>query len=203
MKHTVIRAIESAINGILRLDPDALNQLTHLLGKVIAIDIQGVDTQLYLYPFTHGIHLTTTCDSKPDTTLRCTPNAFLRMAYSTRKRAVVPTQDISIEGDIHVAKALQSLIQRFDIDWEEHIAHVVGDIAAHRIGRTARGAKNRLRHIKTSLGKATTEYIQEEARLQPSPAELDAFYREITALRDAVERAEASIHLSDIEKKIT
>ena len=47
-----------------------------------------------------------------------------------------------IEGDTHIALALEQLFQKLDIDWEEHLSRFVGDVVAYKIGIRKNVRKN-------------------------------------------------------------
>jgi ubiquinone biosynthesis protein UbiJ len=55
---TAIAAVlETAINQVIQLDPDTVEQLRQLQGKVIAVELQGINVTLYLIPQKEGLNV--------------------------------------------------------------------------------------------------------------------------------------------------
>ena len=80
-----------------------------------------------------------------------------------------------------------------DIDWEEHLSRLTGDIAAHRImtvfGRLAEWSKSATNNLTDDIG----EYLQEESLDVVSGAEIELFNQQVDSLRDDTYRLEARI----------
>ena len=71
----------------------------------------------------------------------------------------------------------------------------MGDNLAYQFMRQARGALGWLKNSMAVLRENTQEFIQEEARLSPSVAEIEDFYAAVASLRDDVDRLEHKIRL--------
>jgi ubiquinone biosynthesis accessory factor UbiJ len=167
--------LETLLNSYLRLDPDNFARLKELSGKVIAIESHN--QIIYMMPDVNGIKLSFLADVKPDTTISGSLLALLKQ------------EKLSISGDTEVAQLLRDILNSMDIDWEEHLSHWIGDIAAHQVGNAARQGKRALQ----GLEQTGTEYIQEELRYLPPSEEVQDFMRDVDNTRDAVERLEARI----------
>lgn len=64
---------------------------------------------------------------------------------------------VRIDGDVMLAAAVAEVVRLLRWDFEEDLSRVVGDIAAHRIGRAARG----LRHEAAGLRQRAREALQQ------------------------------------------
>ena len=89
-----------------------------------------------------------------------------------------------------------------NIDWEEHLSHYVGDVAAYQFFSMAEKAKTRLSQGIQHLSTLLKEGAVEEKKLVPHALEIEQFISDISALRGQVGRLEARIeHLTNQAKK--
>ena len=109
--------------------------------------------------------------------------------------------NVRIEGDDQTAHRFSEALGGLDIDWEEQLSHITGDIAAHEIGRGLRALAREGKRIGRSSGDNLSEYLTEEARLLPHRFEVDDFLSEVDALRDDVERLAARITLLEQKRR--
>lgn len=187
-----LAALEQALNAALALDPVTLQRLAALQGKVIAVDIRGSGVVLHLAPQADGLRLMGHFDGSVDTTLRGTPLALLRMSASRPGEGLF-TGDVTIDGDVELGQRLQQILRRLDIDWEEHLSRLTGDVVGHQIGQALRGLVAFGKSAAQSLGLDLGEYLQEERRAVPTRSEVDAFIAEVDRVRMATDRLEARV----------
>ena len=109
--------------------------------------------------------------------------------------------EIQVEGDTDLGQAFNELLSSVDIDWEELLSRAVGDIAAHQIGNTLRGARRWAQRAGKSLSLDTTEYLQEEAGHLPTRVEVDRFLDDIDTYRSDVDRLEARIQRLEAQRE--
>ena len=88
-----------------------------------------------------------------------------------------------------------------DIDWEEHLSKMVGDVPAN----LAFGAINKIsswtKQAMSSFKDDVSEYLQEESRDVVTGAEIDSFNAKVDRLRDDVERLAAVIKTRNKNKE--
>jgi len=188
-----LSGLEFTLNQYLRLDPDTLGRLAPLAGKVIAIEITGLDAVLHLLPGGDGIQVRGDYPEPPHTTLRGTPLGLFRLGIAADSSDALFQHDVEISGDAGLGQEFKAILERIDIDWEEELSHLVGDVAAHQAGRLARdvGAwgKRSVRTLELDIG----EYLHEEARLLPQRDEIETFAAKVDELRSDVDRAEQRV----------
>lgn len=185
--------LEKAVNRYLALDPEGAARMTDLHGKVLLIRVTGFDAHLYLIPGPTGIQLFGRYGGEPDCTLRATPLGLIHLGASHRKGDKLFSGEVQIEGDIHLARAFGDFLSGLEVDWEEQLSRLIGDIAAHQVGSKVRAADRWGRRSAATLRQDLKEYLQEEARLLPGPYEIQAFLEEVDQVRDGVERLAARI----------
>lgn len=185
--------LETALAHYLALDPDSGKLVAPMAGRTIALVLEPFGWTLYLCPGEGTVQLLPECPCAVDVTLRGSPWAFARLGLSDDPRQELFGGDVTVSGDMDVARRLQNLFARLDIDWEEHLSQLTGDFAANRLGRVLRGSRDWLRETGRTFRLNLTEYLQEESRDLPAVSEAGFFCDEVDRLRADVERLEARI----------
>ena len=182
--------LEDAINRLLRLDPQMLARLGEFDGKCIGLRLAGEDRDLefFLFPSAAGFRVRATHAAAPDVTIRGDVPVFTRLVFggSPTTRA----GELQISGDIELGQDFQRILRALDIDWEEHAAHIVGDVAAHQLGRVARELRAWARQSGGYLRQDVREYLQEESRLLAKRESVDRFLGAVDTLRADTDRLE-------------
>ena len=101
---------------------------------------------------------------------------------------------ISINGDVAVAQKFQKLFAMIKPDIEEELSHFVGDIMANNIITVSKKTGDWLNNTTDILQEDIKEYLQEEIKLMPSKYEFNIFSKEVTKIRDDIERLEKKIN---------
>ncbi len=180
--------LERALNRYLQLDPESLSRLATLAGKVLKVEFLGWDISCYLFPDEQGVRLQNYWEGPVDATLKGSPLSLLRVGLARDEKTVALASEIIMEGDVELAHRLSQIMQEIDIDWEEPLAHRVGDVLAHQIGNGVRGMKRWGEAVWSSMRNNMTEYLQEESRYLPPRQEIEDFYTDLDTLRNDVER---------------
>jgi ubiquinone biosynthesis protein UbiJ len=184
---------EQVLNRAIRLDPDALARLAPMHGRVIKFELLGVGRCIYLIPEPCGIQVYQQCEGEADCILRGTPLDLARMRTSRASADQLFSGSVQIIGDSALAQQFSEALFGLDIDWEEQLSHLTGDVLAHQIGNLGRGLFNWGERVRKTAGLNLKEYLQEELRLLPTREELDPLLADIDDLRDDVERLSARI----------
>jgi ubiquinone biosynthesis protein UbiJ len=185
--------LEDAFERFLALDRNSREYLKPLAGKVIELRLTPFDHRVYLCPTQSGIQLLTRIAGEPDVILSGSPLAFARMGVSESPRRALFAGEIRIEGDVEAARRFQALFERLDIDWERQLARYTGETLAGQLVGLLRSGHAWRQEVFENLRLDIAEYLQEEARDLPAPAEADIFYGEVDALRGDYDRLQARI----------
>jgi len=118
------------------------------------------------------------------------PRQLLKLLRANLAGQQAEFDKIDIRGDMEFAQALNQIFARMDIDWEEHLARIVGDSLAHHVGRQARGLLNFRQRLHHSLKRNISDYVQEEKKLFPPREMVEDFYADIRELQYDVARME-------------
>ncbi len=185
-------ALEKAFNQCLRMDPDTLAQVTELEGKVIALEIQGVGKTIFLVPTAAGLRVQSVFEGEPDVTISGGVFSLARLGLSDHPASVFG-DGVEMTGDAHLGRKVQHILDGLQLDWEEQLSHLSGDVLAHQVGNTVRSLIDWGRNTTETFGRDVAEYFQEESRDLVVKAELDQFLDAIDALRSDVDRLDQRV----------
>lgn len=189
----VLGGLEAALNRYLALDPAAMVRLAELHGQVICLEVLGLGLRVYVVPGPFGIQLLGRYQGDPACTLRCTPLGLARMGSTADSTDQLFSGQAEITGDTEVGHRFGKILSGLDIDWEEQLARVSGDVLAHEVGNRARALTRWGGRVLDNLGMDLQEYLQEEVRLLPTRLELEAFLEDVDTLRDDEQRLQARV----------
>jgi len=192
----LLAAIETALNQLFAMDPETFKRLKRFKGNIVAFHVSDLGQTFYFFPDHQGIQIVSHYEGDADTLITGSLLAFARMAMADEKNktAAVFNGDIQISGDIALGQHFQSLFQQLDIDWEEHLSHITGDVIAHSLGNMARGFFGWGKQAINSWALDASEYVQYETRDIASGPEITHFNRQIDQIRSDVDRAEARLN---------
>jgi ubiquinone biosynthesis protein UbiJ len=186
--------LEAALNGYLGLDPVARERLAALHGRAVGMEVLGLGLTLYFIADQAGIlQVYGRHEGEPDCWLRGAPLDLLRAGDRTAGADQLFGRRVVIEGDSALAQRFGAILAGVDIDWEEHLSRIVGDVAAHEVGQAARAAQDFGTRTGRTAERNLREYLQEEARLLPTRYEVKELLDAVDVLRDDVERLAARV----------
>ncbi len=185
---------ETVINRYLALDPEMLGKLALFDGKVIKLEMTGINKSFYILPNVQGIQALAEYDDTPDTVLSGTPLALFKMGLVSNTASMLLKGEIEISGDIRLGHQFKNIFLQMDIDWSEPLASLMGDSVAYQLQQSVSKfscwGKRSVQSVSTSL----SEYLQEESRDLVTDTELNIFYEEVDLLRNDVDRLQAKIN---------
>lgn len=187
------RALESALNRALALDPDTRDSLRGLDGRRIVLRLANPPVALQVQVDGERLQVGPVPDEPADLSVRATLGGMLAQLPFMRRDDAPGVGSLRIEGDADLARRLQRLAERFDPDWQLPFTAAFGDIAGVQVAQVFAAALRGARGVLDTMTTNTTEFLQHESRDVLSRAELDAFYDDVDAARDHVERLAARV----------
>jgi ubiquinone biosynthesis protein UbiJ len=185
------RALETALNHTLSLDPETQNRLAalngrsvqlHLRGPEIALAITVDDARLKVGPPEHDNQLR----------VAATPGSLLAMAFRRDEDGIAPGK-IDIAGDAELARRLEKLASKFAPDFEEAFARTFGDVLGVPLARVVRKALSHTRETAAHLTEDSADWLREESRVAMAPGEVEGFLDGVDQLRERSERLESRV----------
>ena len=190
---STITGLEALINRYLRLDPAIGSRMATLSGRCIGIALSGLDLTLFVFPDEHGIQLRDHAEVEPDTVLHGTPLGMVRLGIGGNTEKTLFSGDVVIEGDVETGQAFKAILDEMDIDWEEQLSKLTGDVVAHQLGNVARRGRRAFRLGIGTLEQDIGEYLQEELRVLPTRIETENFSSDVTRISMDAERLGARL----------
>lgn len=186
-----LRVLETALNRVLALDPDTPRRLRPLAGRSLGVALTEPPLRLRVRFTDHALQLAHEPEdaAPPDATVEATLGALAGLALSRGER----TREVGFRGDVGVIQEVRRLFGELDVDLEEQLAAVTGDVMAHQVGNAVRGGRDWGRHAADTLLRNTGEWLTEERRLLPPAAEARHFLAEVDRLREDTDRLEARL----------
>ncbi len=194
MMPLILHGLETALNQLLRLDPDSTQRIKLLEGKCIKINISDWNISFFILPYSHGLELMTDYHKPPDTIISGTLSGLIKVGTAKASTTALFDASIMISGDTQAGEALGRILKDLEIDWEEHLSTIVGDSLAHPIAYHAKKAISSGKRSLKSLGENLSEYLHYESQQLPTPFEVEQLIQNIEQLRDDIDRIEARIH---------
>ena len=197
----VCAVLESAINGLLQLDDAGTHGLAPLHGKVVGLQISDFSIELLLlFGDDDTVTVMGQYDNKVDAWIKGSSVSLTRMGLLENPNDLVLSGDVVIEGDVDAAGAVRRFLNTINIDWEEHLSRLTGDIVAHQVGRTTRGLLKWLSDASVSLRTDMSEYLRYETGLVADVDEVAGFLQQVDQTRNDVERLQ--VRISRLQDKV-
>ena len=184
----VLEKFETLCNRLLADDPESLDRLSELAGRIITVETFQSGIVIHLQIHDHGIHFLDNFEGKSDVKIRASLPAFMQLLVNRGKSINASTPDMEVSGDIGFAQQLQSILSGLEIDWEEYLSQWIGDTPAHKLMRIAKQTREALVYSGSRLGMNVSEYLRYEKRWFPVQPEIDEFVEKVDELRNDVER---------------
>lgn len=183
------RALETALNHALSLDPDAQAALRPLEGRRIQLKVDAPVLAMDIVVAGGGLQVGPASEVlEADLAVRSTLGGLLGQLPFLRRDHAPPVGKVKVSGDAELARRLQALAGRFDPDWSLPFTRVFGDVIGVQMANAVQAALRSARTAAGNLAGTAAEYVTEESRDVVGRAELNAFHDDVDALRDDVER---------------
>lgn len=179
--------IETVINKVVKLDPDASNKLTRLEQKIIAFHFTDIDQRLFFIIDEGYILVKSDVEKESQAELSGNLLSFFNLASSDNSDPIFKGE-VRFSGEISTAQSFQNFFNELDIDWEEHLSQYIGDIAAHQFFKSGKSLHQWLSNTANTAQSNLSEFLRFEAKAVPASIELENLYDDIADLKSDVER---------------
>lgn len=179
------------MNRYLKMDPDTITRLSRLKDRAIKLEITDWRLHFFMVPHDHGMELLPSYSGEVTTTIRANLFDLIKILHARGDTKALFKNQLDIEGDTTTGEAIQKILANIDIDWEEQLSKVTGDVVAHRIGETTRGLRDFSKSTLRTFSENLKSFLQLESNQLPSRHEVEQFIQDVTKLQQDVERLEA------------
>jgi ubiquinone biosynthesis accessory factor UbiJ len=185
------RALETALNHALSLDPDTQAKLTALEGRSVQLHLRGVELAMAVTVEQGRLKVGPAPESS-DLRVAATPGSLLSMLFRRGDESMAPGK-VDIAGDAELARRLEKLASGFAPDFEEAFARTFGDVLGVPLAKAVRNGLTHARETASHLSQDGAAWLRDEAQMALSPGEVEGFLDEVDALRERAERLEARL----------
>jgi ubiquinone biosynthesis accessory factor UbiJ len=187
-----IVSAEKIINAALVYDPGTRIALKKLAPQVLSVELIGTGIHFFLVPSSTGVNLLGHFEGDVSAHLSGTVHAFFSLL--SNEQVNLKNTGISVTGNASFVAELQKVLKQTDIDWEEIICEMFGDLLGHQLARTARSKMSWLKQRSDNLQRLTSEFLTEESGILPSKPEVNNFNQQVDNIRFSVDRLEARVN---------
>jgi len=188
------RALETALNHTLSLDPDTQQRLIALNGRRVLLHLRGPEIALAITAEEGRLKVGPPDENASGSQLRvaATPGSLLAMLFERDDDGISPGK-VEIAGDAELARRLEKLATTFAPDFEEAFARTFGDVLGVPIAKAVRKALSHAKETATHLAEDSADWLREESRLALAPGEVEGFLDGVDTLRERSDRLESRV----------
>lgn len=162
------------------------SKLKKFKDKIVFFKISEIE--MYFKINAQGLLVLTEKEVIPDTSIFMKVNSFFNQIISNKNK------DISIQGDIDLAKEVSEILKKIRWDVEEDLSKIVGDVAANRLGRIGKNFLSGSKSAAINIAEAFKEYWEEENPLIAKKFRVERLLNDIDLISEDVDRLEAKIN---------
>ena len=186
------RALETALNHALSLDPDTQARLATLDGRSVQLHLRGVDLALAITVEGSRLKVGPAPDSS-DLRVAATPGSLLSMLFRRHGDESMAPGKVDIAGDAELARRLEKLASGFAPDFEEAFTRTFGDVLGVPLANAVRDGLAHARDTASHLSQDGAAWLRDETRIALAAGEVETFLDEVDALRERTERLDARL----------
>ena len=197
----LVKPLQIAINRYLDYDPEVPKQLAKMQGKVVELHFRVLELSLYLIISADGLDISDEFTEQVDTKISGSPIALAMMGLQASPVSSLFSGEVSIEGDTELGNQFQRFLKNIEVDWEEPLSQITGDVIANQAAGFARDFSGWLQETSKTNALNASEYFREEQNMLPSRFEVERFKTDVDTLRLATDRLEAKIKRLVVSKQ--
>ena len=191
--------VEKILNAIVARD-------AHIAKKLVAFDSKCIEVVSFRPGFSLSIRFEddsiklSAIDSQSlgiqtDATITGNAESLLGLLTKNSNQRALADSAIDISGDATLVQDLHVTIESLDVDWQDYLAPILGDVLSNELGEIQSNARDWSKSTGTSMHRGVRDYLSEEARLVPSELEVDSFSNRLDQLRLSIDRVTAKTEL--------
>lgn len=184
LKPTLCYSLEKMINFVLMRDATSIERLAALEDKIILLEFTDLHLKFYWLFENQQVRILSNWRDQVDTNIAGPLEAIARLGLSKARIA----KDLTVSGDMRVLEAFKELFAKLEINWQQQLAPLVGDMAAFKLTQTAQSLGSWFKSSMQSMQENTKEYLTEESEYLPPRLLFTDFTQEVRKLSRATER---------------
>ena len=198
----LVKPLQIAINRYLAYDPEVPKQLAAMQGKVVELHFLILDLSVYIVINADDLDICDDYTGVVDTTISGSPIALAMMGMQQSSTSSLFSGEVTIDGDLELGTKFQAFLDNIEVDWEEPLSQLSGDVVAQQMGDVLRGVASWLQQSTETNSLNVSEYLREEQAVLPSKYEVERFKRDVDDVRLSVDRLEAKVQRLIKQKQV-
>jgi ubiquinone biosynthesis protein UbiJ len=190
-------AICRGINHVLKAEPWAMAELAKHADKSIALQLPIGNLCFEIND--QGLLVSIENCQNPSLSLEISADVLSAIAASSGGLREQAIKAVKVSGDAELAQLLGRLAGQVRWEYEEDLAHFIGDAPANFAVRQGKQFVSAGRSAAKDLLENVLEYVSEEKKVLLNKRDFMVRKNELSELRDAVDRMEKRVQL--LEKK--
>lgn len=186
-----LASAEKIINAALMYDPASRIALAALTPQVLAVQLTTPEFRFFVAPGNDGVRLLGHYEGDITTQLQGSLPALISLVKSDRIN--LKDSGVQLVGSTGFLADLQKILKNLDIDWEEILSRLFGDLVGHQSAELVRHKMGWARDRANNIQRLASEFLTEELRALPSKPELEFFYAQVDEFALDLDRIEARI----------
>ena len=188
-----LAALERAIAAALSMDARTREAIAALGNRALELKVTVPELRVFVLTGDGGVRLAGHHEGGVDCSVSGAASDYVALLLAKDKPAALVNGNLRVSGDSSLLLGLEKSLASLDLDWEERLATVIGEIPAHQIGRAARAGAGIGRRARDAFERHLEEFIHEEARLAPPRQEVEDFLADLRQLSSRADRLEAGL----------
>ena len=189
-------SLEAGVNRLLSVDAQSADRLARLDGRRVNLTIEDLAITLQFAFTSYRVQVGLNTEEEADTSISGSMPALFAMAVPDEEgRWGGPGSRVKISGDATLARDVERLFSRLDLDFDRGLAHFFGDVLGHQLATGLRGLQKQMKRAGGEAQQMTGEFLLSEQSPLAQPGEIRLFNDDVDNLRDATDRMEARIRL--------
>jgi ubiquinone biosynthesis protein UbiJ len=189
--------LEQVLNKLLKLDPQSAAKLRKLQGRNLQVRIRELPWPI-IFHFSEDISLGIVLheeseEGRADCLIELNIETLPLLQDSSQLSSLIQQQKLILVGDIYVAQSFSNLIKELDIDWEDELAKLSGDVFAHQTFSSVKTLMAEGKEFFQQSRDIWAERLTKEGAVGINQAELEKFSEEVIKVRSATERLAARL----------
>lgn len=188
---------EQIINRIIETDDHAQKLISNFDGKVVQVNVTQPNFPIRVNFESHKMRLTSIASADfelaVDATVTASATTLSNLLLTDSSKRSLVSDDLTIEGDTHLVQDLFTAMNKLDIEWEDLLSPVLGDIGTNQLSEFFNSASDWLDDSRSRMKRNVDDYLKEEAKLFPSTVDLENWQSRLDQLRLRIDRSEARI----------
>lgn len=185
-------ALQPVIDRALAYDEDARARVRRLDGRILAIEVRGLDWTLYAIAEGERLRLTDDPPGPADATMSGPPASLARLG-TLGGTQVLFGGSLRMSGDVRTAKGFKRLFDTLDPDREEALAQIVGDMPAHEAARLLRAAGAGGQRLAGDRARDLRAWLIDEIEALPTQSEVADWMAQVDRTRADADRLAARL----------